>query len=298
MKAPDAVDLIVVGDVMVDVGVDAGTLATGGDVPGAVRLRPGGAGANAAVWAAASGARVRLFGRVGDDVAGRLLGEELRSRGVEACLAIDSEVSTGAMLVVRQASERSMVADRGANFRLVAADLPATLRGGAVLISGYALLDPSSEGAARAALDRAEARFVAVEAASWPLVEAYGADRFLDATRAVTLLLANEREAEVLTGVADGRGAAKALAARYGAACVKLGSRGAVLVSHDTVTEAEAPDVRVTDVTGAGDAFDGTLLAMLATGRELTAALAAACAAGARAAATLGPWPASAPEVP
>jgi len=295
MRPVEAVDLIVVGDVMVDVGVDAGLLATGGDVRGEVRLRPGGAGANAAVWAAASGARVRLFGRVGDDLAGRLVTEELRARGVDPCLAVDPAVSTGAMLVVRQPSDRSMVADRGANTRLVPEDLPASLTAGAVLVSGYLLLDASSEAAARAALERVDAPFVAVEAASWPLVQAFGRDRFLEATSGATLLLANEREAEALTGIADGRRAAFELAERYGAACVKLGPAGAVFVTGERAMDAHARPVRTVDPTGAGDAFGGTLLAFLAAGRDPRVALEAACAAGARTVGAFGPWPGPAP---
>ena len=42
-------DLIVVGDLLADVVVDAGTLVRGGDVHGTVRVRPAGSGANAAV---------------------------------------------------------------------------------------------------------------------------------------------------------------------------------------------------------------------------------------------------------
>src|SRR5215831_17958370 len=104
-------DLIVVGDVMVDVSVAAPALAGRGEV----RLRPAGAGANVAVWAAWAGATVRLHGAVGDDVAGRMVGEALAARGVDARLTVKAGARTGAMLVVHQAGERSMVADRGAN---------------------------------------------------------------------------------------------------------------------------------------------------------------------------------------
>jgi sugar/nucleoside kinase (ribokinase family) len=108
-------DLIVVGDMMVDVSVDSASLRGGGDVHGEVLLRPGGSAANAAVWAASAGARVRLHGRVGDDLAGRMIREAVTKRGVEAAVAVDPEGRTGTMLVVREAGERSMVADRGAN---------------------------------------------------------------------------------------------------------------------------------------------------------------------------------------
>lgn len=301
---PSPPDVVVVGDVMVDVAVDARALATGGgalgaapgplahggDVRGRVRLRPGGAGANAAAWAAAAGARVVLHARVGDDLAGRLLGQALAERGVRALLGVDPALATGTMLVVREPGERSMVADRGANAALAPDDLPEAMEAGAVLVSGYALFDPASEPAAAAALGRARAPVVAVEAASWPLLEAYGPERFLAATAAATLLLANEAEARTLTGEAPDR-AARRLAARYGAACVKLGPRGAILVLGGEALRAEAPAVAEADPTGAGDAFDGTLLAALASGAKPDAALAAACQAGARAAASLEAWP-------
>ena len=286
----DQPDLIVVGDVMVDVSVDAATLKRGGDVHGDVRLRPGGAGANAAVWAATSGARVRLFARVGDDLPGRLLAQALEERGVDARLRFDSGSRTGTMLVLNEPGERSMVADRGANAALEPDDLPERLSARAVLVSGYLLFNPSSEPAARAALERADSPVVAVDAASWPLVRAFGAERFVSATKRATLLLANELEAEALTGLA-GEAAARDLAGAYGAACIKLGAAGAVWAEGDRVIASPAPQVEEIDATGAGDAFDGALLAALARGTGPERALALACHAGARAAGSHQPWP-------
>jgi sugar/nucleoside kinase (ribokinase family) len=283
-------DLIVVGDVMVDVGVDAGELSRGGDVHGEVRLRPGGSAANAAVWAASTGAHVRLHGRVGDDLPGHLLARELEERGVEPALAVDPSARTGAVLSVREPGERSMVADRGANARLSPGDLPDRLEAGAVLVSGYLLFHPGSEPAARAALDRAEAGHVAVDAASWPLVRDYGADRFLEATAPATLLLANDREAEILAG-APGEDAVPVLLGSYACVAVKMGARGALIASADGMEQVGTPAVDEADPTGAGDAFDGVLLAALARGSALAEAARAACEAGARAAASPDPWP-------
>jgi ribokinase len=283
-------DVIVVGDVMADVAVVASDLATGGDVHGEVRIRPGGAGANAAVWAAAAGARVQLYGRVGLDLTGNLLQAALRQQDVEAVLAMDPESRTGAMLVVRDGEERSMVADRGANARLSPTDLPDALVASAVFVSGYLFFHPTSEVAAVAAMARAEATTVAVDAASWPLLEAYGPERFLEATREATLLFANAREAETLTGWL-GMDAVKALADRYPRACVKLGPEGAVLATEGRMIRAAAVPVAYVDPTGAGDAFDGVLLAGLSRGTDPESALQEACEAGARAAASAGTWP-------
>jgi sugar/nucleoside kinase (ribokinase family) len=285
-------DLISIGDVMIDVSAASEALKHGGDVHGEVRLRPGGAAANAAVWAGSTGASVRLHGRVGDDVAGSLVRGSLEERGVEASLAVDREARTGTLLVVREAEERSMVADPGANARLAPDDLPERLEAGAVLVSGYSLLHAGSSPAATAALERADADVVAVDAASWWLLEQYGAERFLSATAPASLLLANAVEARTLSGVDDPRRAAEALSRRYGTAAVKLGARGALLaLKGSEILQQPSPAIREVDPTGAGDAFDGVLLTTLARGASPDAALQEACAAGARAAASAENWP-------
>jgi sugar/nucleoside kinase (ribokinase family) len=284
------VDVVAVGDVMLDVRVETGTLARGGDVHGRVVVQPGGSAANAAVWAAWAGARTALHGRVGDDVGGRVLREALTDRGVEARLSVDPEASTGTMLVVHEAGERSMVADRGANACMSPADLPPAISAGAVLVSGYLLLQSDSRPTALAALLRAEAPFVAVDPASWPLVESFGVDRFFEDTAPANVILANELEARALTG-RDGAAAARALASRYELACVKLGARGAVLFAHGEQLEEPAEAVAEVDPTGAGDAFDGVLLAALAGGSAPEEALRLACHAGALQVGSPKAWP-------
>ncbi len=283
-------DVVTVGDLMVDVSVEAGALVPGGDVHGHVRVRPGGSAANAAVWAASAGARARVYGRVGDDLSGRLLAEALAERHVEAVLIGDRRAPTGTMLVVHEDGERSMVADRGANGRLSPGDLPDELEAGAVLVSGYTLLHEPTRPAARAALERARARYLAVDAASWPLVEAFGVDRFFEVTAEANVMLANEREAEILCG-AKGEDAAEALGQRYAVASVKLGERGAAMSWEGLVIRFATEPVEEVDPTGAGDAFDGVLLARLVAGVSPGDALRAACAAGAQVAASPHLWP-------
>ena len=283
-------DVIAVGDVMLDVAVDAEELARGGDVHGDVVVRPGGSASNAAVWAAAEGAKVRLHGRVGDDLAGRLLRESLEEHGVEAALAVDPDVRTGAVMVARETWERSMVADRGANARLSPDDLPDVLEAGAVLVSGYLLFHPGSEAAGRAALERARAEHVAVDAASWPLLRDLGPGRFLLAAGPASVLLLNGKEAETLAGP-DPEAAAAKLAERFALVAVKLGSQGVVVAAAGGVRRYPVEPVEEADPTGAGDAFDGVLLAALTLGAPLEEAVGRASAAGARVAASDSSWP-------
>jgi sugar/nucleoside kinase (ribokinase family) len=284
------VDLLCIGDVMLDVRVDAGRLARGGDVHGRVVVQPGGTSANAAVWAAWDGATARVHGGVGVDLPGRLLAEALRDREVKTHLTPYPDVPTGTMLVVHEPGERSMAADRGANARFRADELPGMLVSGAVLVSGYLLLHEDTHATAVAALERSASPFVAVEAASWPLVESFGVDRFFRVTERATVLLANEHEAEALTGV-TGEAAAKALGERFPIACVKLGAEGAVAVVDGAPHRVPAEPIEEADPTGAGDAFDGVFLAAIARGAEVDDALRRACHAGALAAASLQTWP-------
>src|SRR6476661_3866524 len=91
----------------------------------------------------------RVHGRIGADPAGRLVADALAAAGVEALLARDVGARTGCVVVV---GGTSIVADPGASARLAPDDLPETLDAGAVLVSGYCLLQSGSEAAARAAL--------------------------------------------------------------------------------------------------------------------------------------------------
>ncbi|MFL6185971.1 MAG: PfkB family carbohydrate kinase, partial [Actinomycetes bacterium] len=165
--------LVCVGDLMVDVAVEAPALARGGDVAGAVRVGPGGSAANVAAWAVADGARARLAAGRGDDLGGRLLAAALAERGIELAPDGPAPSASGAMLVVMEAGERTFVADPGANLHLAEEDVTAAMDGtDAVFVSGYPLLRPATVAAAMAAA-RAAGRAglpAVVDAASWPLL--------------------------------------------------------------------------------------------------------------------------------
>ena len=182
------------------------------------------------------------------------------------------------------------MADRGAGGRLSPDDLPERLEAGAVLVSGYTLLFEPTSAAGIAALERAHARFVAVDAASWPMIRSFGVERFLEACAPATLLLANEREAEELTGRRD-VDAVDELSHRFPVVCVKQGEEGALMSWEGLVIRNATDAVVEKDSTGAGDAFNGVLLASLAAGRSPGDALAKACRAGARVAASYETWP-------
>jgi sugar/nucleoside kinase (ribokinase family) len=288
--------LVCVGDLMVDVAVDAPTLARGGDVAGSVRLGPGGSAANVAAWAVAAGARARLVAGRGDDLAGRLLAAALEERGIELWPRGPVGAVSGAMLVVTEAGERTFVADPGANLGLDEGEVAGAVEGaGAAFVSGYPLLRAPTRRAAMAAAAAAARAGVpaVVDAASWPLLGAGAGEPVVAAAALVGTLVANREEAAALAGRPDPLAAGAALAATVGTVVVKCGADGVVVHAGDRPPRpVPAPAADPVDVTGAGDAFAAGYLLARAGGAEPAEAAAAGTALAARAVATQGAWPA------
>lgn len=293
--------LLVVGDVVTDIVARHRTpLAPATDTTAEIRRLPGGAGANAACWAARSGcASVALLGRVGTDQAG-WHDLALRRAGVRPLLVPDGEVGTATVISLVDAdAERTFLTDSGAALRLSPADWSdAFLDGAARLhLSGYLFFAESSRAAALRAMSGARKAGipVSVDPASAGFLKQLGVERFLAAVRGAEALFPNADEALLLTGCADPAEAAKTLSRTFPLVAVTLGAGGALVAEAGAVTgRVPAPDVRPVDSTGAGDAFTGAFLAARLAGADALAAAEAGCRAGAEAVTVVGGRPPSA----
>ncbi|MFE5845742.1 carbohydrate kinase family protein [Streptomyces niveus] len=296
--AGDAGALLIVGDVVTDVVARHRTpLTHGTDTAAEIRTLPGGAGANAACWAVATGcADVRLLGRVGADAAG-WHHERLRAAGVRPLLVVDDEAATATVVsLVDALAERTFLTDSGAVLRLCAADWSDSLLDGVgrLHISGYLFFAATSRQVARAAVESARARGipVSVDPASAGFIANLGAEVFLAAADGVHVLLPNTDEARLLTGVPDAEKAAAELSRRFPLVVVTLGADGALVAADGAVTaRVPAACARAVDSTGAGDAFNGAFLAALLAGADPVTAAAAGCRVGALAVARPGGRP-------
>jgi ribokinase len=343
--------VLVVGDIATDVlaalasPLANGTaLATGTDTRAAITLTPGGSAANTAAWLAATaqpparpaapsattpealgpaatpeapeaGLRVVLVSSVGDDGAATARLAELAAAGVECRVRHHPGVATGAVIVLSDPGERTMLCDRGANRLLAPDQIDETLdllarpgQPGAthLHLSAYPLFDESSRPAARHALAAARAAGLTTSldaASAGPLAEV-GARAFLEWTAGTDLLIANLDEARVLAGPAAGTAGSEpeamaiglGQAGRFRHVVVKLGAAGAVWAESGRAPRAHrcpAEEVTAVDPTGAGDAFAAGLLAAWLGGTEPAAAIRAGAALGARAVTTVGARPTS-----
>ncbi|MEX0174289.1 carbohydrate kinase family protein [Streptomyces sp. LMG1-1-1.1] len=301
MTPPAEGALLVVGDVVTDVVARHRTpLAPATDTAAEIRTLPGGAGANAACWAARSGRReVRLLGRVGTDAAD-WHDRALRRAGVRPLLVPDAETATATVIsLVDATSERTFLTDSGAALRLSPADWSAGLLDGVARLhlSGYLFFAaPSRETALRALRDARQAGIpVSVDPASTGFLDRLGVDRFLAAAKDAEVLLPNADEARALSGGAEPDSAAAELSRRFPLVVVTLGAAGALVAEGGAVTARVAaplvPPVRRVDSTGAGDAFTGAFLAALLAGADPVRAAEAGCRAGAEAVTVVGGRP-------
>ncbi|MEV7086464.1 PfkB family carbohydrate kinase [Streptomyces sp. NPDC093085] len=278
--------LLVIGDVVTDVVARYRTpLARGTDTAAEIRTLPGGAGANAACWAARSGcADVRLLAGVGAD-ARDWHAERLRRAGVRARLVLAPGAATATVVsLVDATAERTLLTDSGAALRLPrSAWSPELLDGvGRLHLSGYLFYAATSRAVALAALERGVP--VSVDPASAGFLRTFGPERFLAAVEGVETVLPNADEARALTGLADPARAAAALSTRTRVAVVTRGGDGALVAERGAVTaRIAALPARALDSTGAGDAFTGAYLAARLRGASPVRAAEAGCRAGAQA---------------
>ena len=289
--------VLVVGDVITDIIVmPEGPMVRGSDRRATIRSRPGGSGANQAVWLGALGVPVKFVSRV----AAVELDSNIayfRSRGVEPLLSGDTGAPSGVLISIVDADgERSFLTDRGANLNLSAADLPSSLLDGVdmLLVSGYSFFTPVPRAAVMALQKEARERGIAsaVDPASVGFLREVGAEPFLKWTAGTGTIFANLDEALELTGSVDWNLQMQTLGRFYGRVVIKRGIAGAAVGGRGGVQlTLPAPPRDVIDTTGAGDAFAAAFIACELKGNSLEACLKAGIDAGAEAVTKIGGQP-------
>jgi ribokinase len=236
----------------------------------AIADKPGGKGANQALAASRAGADTLMVGRVGSDAAGMDYRTALSQKniGVQDVLQTPGMSSGRAVVCVDQRGENSIVVIPGANTALTPDDI--SNAEASIAASNVVLLQLETPGdAVYEALVLARRHSVLSILNASPVTPTAVA-----LAQLADVVIVNEHERAQLPDIQN--------------PCVTLGARGATWHGY---TSYPSP-AEVVDTTGAGDAFAGTLAAVLALGSTPQEALDKAVAAGTRATTWAGaqPW--------
>ena len=244
--------VLVLGDALLDVHVTpARPMRPGADVPAAIRLEPGGQGANLAVRLARRGVDVRLRCALGTDASGAIVRSALDADGV-VLDAVESPATGSVVVLVDRDGRRTMLSQRAPLIGpALAADGAAWL-----VVSGYAVLEPDATRLATLSLPHRRA----VIGCALDDAEVEGWRTALKALEP-NLLVLNEDEAALVSGGAPEPAAA--LANELDAVVVMTRAGGATARLGGETLQVTRDAVATVDTTGAGDAFAAALIAEL-----------------------------------
>lgn len=246
----------------------------GSDVKGQVEFSYGGSACNFAVWASRAGAKVKLLGKVGDDLLGHLILEHLKTEGVEFPFKPIPGARTARIGVfVSPNGERGMVMDKDHRLSFDLKDYSPTLLEGYDLLffTGYSIYNRRSIGFLKKTLSEARKKglSIAFDPSSFHLMDGFGYPELRNLVSPLDFLLLNEEEAKRLSFGKDFH----ELLSISQTVVIKRGEKGAFAVSAFGEFISPAFPSQVLDSTGAGDAFDAGFLVEFLTSKNMEKSL-------------------------
>jgi ribokinase len=269
--------IVVFGSINMDLVVTAPRLPKPGETltGHSFRTVPGGKGANQAVACARLGVTTEMVGRVGGDVFGEALLENLESNRVGIkYIAQDEHTASGvAMIAVDDAAENNIIVVPGANGKVGPLDLvqlEQALAGARVLLVQLeiplevvsAAVEMGHQKGVSVILDPAPARQLPSEIYPW-----------------VDVLTPNEIEAAALVGypLDDRESVQQAAQTLLEWGCrrvvIKMGGQGAYAADATGGQFYPAIPVQAVDTVAAGDAFNGAMATALCEGKSFSQAI-------------------------
>ena len=264
--------IIVVGSSNVDLTVRVRRLPLPGEtIRGATLLRTnGGKGANQAVAAARLGADVVFITCLGNDASGGMLSAQFAADGIDtSCIKLSATPTGTALIFVDDNAENCIAVAPGSNNDLLPADIDAarsTMEGASYLLVQLVIPMPTVVRAVELAHSLG-IKNIMNPAPMNPVPE--------DLFSRIWLITPNQTEAEQLTGVHvesedDAARAAEVLFAKgVKNVIVTMGSKGSLVCTPEGREFVPSRKVKAIDTTGAGDVYNGALVAALSQGKSL-----------------------------
>lgn len=284
--------IIVVGSSNMDMVVKSTHIPAPGEtvLGGAFLMNPGGKGANQAVAAARLGGKVAFITKIGNDIFGQQLAQQLGEEKInmKGMLADANSPSGIALITVDTAGENSIVVAPGANAHLNKQDVITKLEAYPAAKIVLLQLEIPIE-TVEATLRYAQEKDIRTMVNPAPVNKS-----ILNLFPFIDILTPNAKEAEMLSGIVISDIETAKLAANeickkgVKEVVITLGKLGAIQVNKDEAQHIAAPQVTAIDTTAAGDVFNGAMAVYLAEGKTLLEAISFACKAAAIAVTRLG----------
>jgi len=261
-------------------------------------MNAGGKGANQAVAAARLGGQVSFIAKVGRDIFGKEAIQLFKKEGIDVAAVLkDKKFPSGiALITVDDKGENCISVASGANAALTPANIKkfkAKIESASILLMQLETpLDTIGFAASHAA--NHNVKVILNPAPACPLPD--------ELLGKLSIITPNEKEAEMLTGIAvnDASSAEHAANALHkkgvDTVIITMGAKGALLFHEDNFSFIETVKVDAVDTTAAGDVFNGALAVALSGGRPMVDAVRFACKAASISVTRLGAQ-ASAPYI-
>jgi len=248
-----------------------------------IRTVMGGSASIFACRLAQLGAKVDIFGKVGEDDYGRIVLNTLRSNSVGTeKVIIEDSISTGVTVSLTYPKDKALITFLGSIGALEALDIKPHL------FSGYDHLHISSIYFQPKLIGSfgevfAEAKRHGLSTSLDPQSDPLGKyEKIWDILGYTDIFLPNDREARGITNSTNLEAALEKLSSKVQTVVVKCGSLGAIGRSGDRAVSVEAVKIDPVDTTGAGDSFDaGFIYYFLCKNKSFEASIQFANAVGA-----------------
>jgi sugar/nucleoside kinase (ribokinase family) len=233
------------------------------------RLASGGSAANTIHGLAMLGAETAFIGSIGRDELGDFFESDMKNAGIRTILSRRDSATGTAVALISPDYERTFATHLGAAVEMGAADLDqADFKDYNILyLEGYQIYNkPLIDAACRFAKD--ENMQIALDLASYNVVESNLSDFKEIVENHVDILFSNEDEARAFTGF-EPEEALDVISKSCEVAVVKIGSKGSWIKRGLEVIKIGTADVTVKDTTGAGDLYAAGFLYGYSIDRDL-----------------------------
>jgi len=296
----DRPSIVIIGSSNTDMVIKSPHLPAPGEtiLGGTFFMNAGGKGANQAVAAARLGGQVSFIAKVGRDIFGKEAIQLFKKEGIDVAAVLkDKKFPSGiALITVDDKGENCISVASGANAALTPANIKkfkAKIESASILLMQLETpLDTIGFAASHAA--NHNVKVILNPAPACPLPD--------ELLGKLSIITPNEKEAEMLTGIAvnDASSAEHAANALHkkgvDSVIITMGAKGALLFHEDNFSFIETVKVDAVDTTAAGDVFNGALAVALSGGRPMVDAVRFACKAASISVTRLGAQ-ASAPYI-